>query len=96
MSKKKVKLYASDSVIEDFYEALARNNPNSLYKVHIPKSNVFYVRKAIGEYTGITYSLDHVERAMLLEGDLRRDEVLDPDRPRGYCSYDTAKEVPKA
>jgi len=93
MSKKKVKLYASDSVIEDFYETLARNNPNSLYKVHIPKSDVFYVRKAIAERTGKTYSLDHVERAMFLEGHLRRDEVLDPDRPRGYCSYDTAKKV---
>ena len=93
MSKKKVKLYASDSVIEDFYETLARNNPNSLYKVHIPKSDVFYVRKAIAERTGKTYSLDHVERAMFLEGHLRRDEVLDPDRPRGYCSYDTTKKV---
>jgi len=93
MSKKKVKLYASDSVIEDFYETLARNNPNSLSKVHIPKSDVFYVRKAIAERTGETYSLDHVERAMFLEGHLRRDEVLDPDRPRGYCSYDTTKKV---
>tara|TARA_Y100001938_G_scaffold142052_1_gene212708 strand:+ start:392 stop:685 length:294 start_codon:yes stop_codon:yes gene_type:complete len=93
MSKKKVKLYASDSVIEDFYETLAKNDPNSLYKVHIPKSDVFYVRKAIAERTGKTYSLDHVERAMFLEGHLRRDEVLDPDRPRGYCSYDTAKKV---
>jgi hypothetical protein len=64
-----------------------------MYKVHIPKSDVFYVRKAIEVTTGITYSLDHVERAMFLEGHLRRDEVLDPDRPRGYCSYDTAKKV---
>ena len=88
------KLYATDTVLEDFYNALAENSPNSIYKVHIPKSDVFYVRKAIEARTGVTYSLDHVERAMFLEGHLRRDEVLDPDRPRGYCKYDT-KEVSK-
>tara|TARA_R100000152_G_C6608283_1_gene63009 strand:+ start:270 stop:557 length:288 start_codon:yes stop_codon:yes gene_type:complete len=91
MSRKKTKLYASDNVVERFYETLAENNSNAIYKVHIPKSDVFYVRKAIEARTGITYSLDHVERAMFLEGHLRRDEVLDPDRPRGYCKYDTKK-----
>ena len=91
MSRKKTKLYASNNVIERFYETLAENNPNAMYKVHIPKSDVFYVRKAIEARTGITYSLDHVERAMFLEGHLRREEVLDPDRPRGYCKYDTKK-----
>ena len=91
MSRKKTKLYASNNVIERFYETLVENNPNAMYKVHIPKSDVFYVRKAIEARTGITYSLDHVERAMFLEGHLRRDELLDPDRPRGYCKYDTKK-----
>jgi len=85
------KLYASDTVIEDFYNTLAENKPNTVHKVHIPKSDVFYVRKAIEVRTGITYSLDHVERAMFLEGHLTRGEVLDPDRPRGYCKYDTEK-----
>ena len=94
MSNKKQKLYASDRVLEDFYDTIAENNPNTVYKGHIPKSDVFYVRKAIEARTGVTYSLDHVERAMFLEGHLRRDEVLDPDRPRGYCKYDT-KEVSK-
>ena len=91
MKNKKQKLYASDRVLEDFYDTLAENNSNNVHKVHIPKSDVFYVRKAIEARTGITYSLDHVERAMFLEGHLRRDEVLDPDRPRGYCKYDTEK-----
>ena len=94
MKNKKQKLYASDRVLENFYETIAENNSNNVHKVHIPKSDVFYVRKAIEARTGITYSLDHVERAMFLEGHLRRDEVLDPDRPRGYCKYDT-KEVSK-
>jgi len=91
MKNKKQKLYASDRVLEDFYDTLAENNSNNVHKVHIPKSDVFYVRKAIEARTGITYSLDHVERAMFLEGHLTRGEVLDPDRPRGYCKYDTEK-----
>ena len=56
--------------------------------MHIPKSDVFYVQKAIELRTGIRYTLDHIERAMYLEGHLRVDEVLDSKRKRGYCSYD--------
>ena len=80
--KKSVKLYASDNVIEEFYKALADNNSKTIQKIHIPKSDVFYVRKAIEINTGVRYSLDHVERAMYLEGYLKSYEVLDPDRER--------------
>jgi len=83
--KKEVKLYATDSVIEEFYDALASNDTRSLQKVHIPKSDVFYVRQAIYQNTGEWYTLDHVERAMYLEGHLHRSEVLDPDRERPYA-----------
>ncbi len=82
--KKDVKLYATDSVIEEFYDALASNDTRSLQKVHIPKSDVFYVRQAIYQDTGVWYTLDHVERTMYLEGHLHRNEVLDPDRERPY------------
>ena len=88
MPKKRVKLTASENVIEEYYKALVSNNPRSVLQVHIPKSDVFYVRKAIEEATGERYTLDHVERSMYLEGHLSRNEVLDPDRPRGYCSFD--------
>ena len=84
MRNKNVQLYASESVIEDFYSALASNNTRAFNKVHIPKSDVFYVREAIRNDTGVTYTLDHVERAMYLEGHLTRYEVLDPDRERNY------------
>jgi len=84
MAKKKVQLYASDEVLTDFYNALANNDPRSMRKVHIPKSDVFYVREAIHNRTGDLYTLDHVERAMYLEGHLTRQEVLDPDREREY------------
>lgn len=84
MKKKRVQLCESESVIEDFYNALASNNSHAMRKVHIPKSDVFYVRKAIYNRTGELYTLDHVERAMYLEGHLERHEVLDPDRKREY------------
>ena len=84
MVKKPVQLYASESVLEDFYNALADNDPRAMRKVHIPKSDVFYVREAIFNRTGEWYTLDHVERAMYLEGFLEKHEVLDPDRERSY------------
>ena len=54
-------------------------------RVHIPKSDVFYVRAAIEAQTGVRYTLDHVERAMYLEGHLSRNEVFEPDRKRPYA-----------
>tara|TARA_R110000765_G_C18834500_1_gene597253 strand:+ start:574 stop:834 length:261 start_codon:yes stop_codon:yes gene_type:complete len=84
MRNKNVQLYASENVIEDFYSALASNNTRAVSKVHIPKSDVFYVREAIHNNTGVKYTLDHVERAMYLEGHLTKYEVLDPDRERDY------------
>lgn len=85
MRKQSVQLYASETVIEDFYDAIASNDSRRVRKVHIPKSDVFYVREAIHQRTGVKYTLDHVERAMYLEGHLTRDEVLDPDRIRPYA-----------
>tara|TARA_R100000005_G_scaffold90711_1_gene62350 strand:+ start:330 stop:587 length:258 start_codon:yes stop_codon:yes gene_type:complete len=84
MDKSKVKLYASEDVLTDFYNALANNDARAIRKVHIPKSDVFYVRETIYNRTGEWYTLDHVERAMYLEGMLTKDEVLDPDRKREY------------
>ena len=82
MSKKK--LFASDDVIEEFYKALADKNEAKLRRVHIPRSDVFYVREAIYQDTGVRYSLDRVERAMYLEGYLSRYDVLDPERKREW------------
>ena len=64
---KSVKLYpeAEEPVLEIFYEAL---RTNKLHKIHLPHSSVFYVRAAIEKRTGIRYSLEHVENAMVLEG----------------------------
>jgi len=82
MRNKHIQLYASDNVIEEFYLALASQDSRTIKRIHIPKSDVFYVREAIYQDTGVKYTLDHVERAMYLEGHLSRNDVLDPDRER--------------
>ena len=88
MKDKILKLPLCNRVLELFYAALAKEDQKELHKIHIPKSDVFYVQKAIELETGIHYSLDHVERSMYLEGYLSSKDVLDPYRERGYCSYD--------
>ena len=82
MYKNKVSMYSSEDVIEEFYDAIADGDSKRLRRVHIPKSDVFYVREALRSRLGKSYTLDHVERAMYLEGHLKRHEVLDPDRKR--------------
>ena len=61
MAKKSVKLY-TDNVLEAFYDAI------SLDKLHIPHSDVFYVRQAVEAHYGRSFSLKHVEDAMRAEG----------------------------
>lgn len=72
-----VKYYESDNVIEEFYKALAEKDEGKLRRVHIPRSDVFYVRAAIEADTGIRYSLSHVERAMYLEGMLDKKDIFE-------------------
>ena len=64
MAKKSVKLY-TDNVLEAFYAAI---RTNSLDKLHIPHSDVFYVRQAVEAHYGRSFSLKHVEDAMRAEG----------------------------
>ncbi len=80
----KTKLYSSDKVIEEFYKALASRDEGKLRRVHIPRSDVFYVREKIYQDTGIKYSLDRIERAMYLEGMLSASDVFEPNRKREY------------
>ena len=80
----KPKMYSSDKVIEEFYNALASEDEGRLRRVHIPRSDVFYVREKIFQDTGVKYSLDHVERAMYFDGMLDAKDVLEPRRKRKY------------
>jgi len=78
------KMYSSDNVLEEFYKALADEDEGRLRRVHIPRSDVFYIRNKILEDTGVKYSLDRVERAMYLEGHLKASDVFEPKRKREW------------
>ena len=80
----KPRMYISDNVLEEFYLALASEDEGRLRRVHIPRSDVFYVRTKIEQDTGIKYSLDRIERAMYLEGMLNASDVFEPNRKREY------------
>ena len=80
----KPRMYASDNVLEEFYQAYADGDASRVARVHIPLSDVFYVRAKIEADTGVRYSLDRIERAMFLEGMLPKNQVLDPDRKRDW------------
>ena len=62
--KKSVKLY-TDNVLEAFYEGI---KTNTLSNLHIPHSDVFYVREAVQAHYGRPFTLEHVEWAMRMEG----------------------------
>ena len=64
MRYKSVKLY-TNNVLQIFYYAV-RNN--KLHRLHIPHSDVYYVRAAVEAHYGRSFSLKHVEAAMKAEG----------------------------
>ena len=74
MSKNRIKYFESDSVLEEFYNALANQDEKKLRRVHIPRSDVFYVRSAVEAYYGRSFTLKHVEDAMRAEGWKEKDE----------------------
>jgi hypothetical protein len=64
--KNKVKLnIISENLLDSFYKAIQNNRLSS---IHIPYSDVVYIRAAIEADTGVRYTLSHVEKAMELEG----------------------------
>ena len=54
--------------VDVFYELLANEDEDGLKDLHIPRSDVFYVRAAIEAHTGVRYTLAHIESAMIAEG----------------------------
>lgn len=83
-TKKKTKYIAVENVLEEFYLAIASDNPSEVERIHIPRSDVFYCRTAYEAATGHKITLDRMERALYLEGMLDRRDVLDPDRKRDW------------
>lgn len=78
------KYFSSDNVLEEFYKTLASGDERKLMRVHIPRSEVFYVREKVEADLGVRYSLDRIERAMYLEGFLEKADVFDPDTKRDW------------
>ena len=71
LTKKSVKLY-TDNVLDAFYDAI---RTNSLDRLHIPHSDVFYVRTALdAKFSPRTFTLKETEDYMRLEGWKERDE----------------------
>ena len=64
MKKKLVKLY-KENVLEAFYQAVV---DDTLDELHIPHSDVFYVRAAVEAHYGRSFTLQHVEESMRAEG----------------------------
>ena len=64
MRRKSVKLY-TNNVLQRFYDAVRRDK---LHRLHIPHSDVYYVRAAVEAHYGRSFSLKHVENAMKAEG----------------------------
>ena len=73
-----------DDVLGDFFLALADDDIQALSQIHIPRSDVFYIREKYYSDTGHWVSLDRMERSMFLEGLLPASEVRDPDRKRDW------------
>lgn len=81
-----MRYFSSDKILEEFYKALAYGDESRLLRVHIPLSDVFYVRAAIEADTGVRYSLDRIERAMYLEGMIPAKDCFEPEREREWES----------
>ena len=64
MRKKSVKLY-TDNVLDAFYEAI---RTNTLDKLHIPHSDVFYVRTALEIKFKRKFTVKETEDVMREEG----------------------------
>ena len=77
--------YKDEHVLEEFYKNLLDEGDPS--RIHIPRSDVFYVREAIRQRTGVEYTLGHVERAMFVEGHLEASDVFEPKRVRPELGY---------
>ena len=76
--------FESDDVLKDFFEALSGDNIQALRSIHIPRSDVFYVRQKYFQDTGSWVSLDRMERAMLKENMINAHDVKDPNRVRDW------------
>ena len=67
-----MKNFVSERVLEDFYNSISSGSSKM---VHIPKSDVFYVRDHLRAVFGKNFTLDYVEWALLKEGMINPETV---------------------
>lgn len=80
-------MFESENILEEFYKVVASGKRNKIPHVHIPRSDVFYVRAAIEAKTGVRYSLAHVEWAMMKEGHLSPKDCFDGDNRMNWEEF---------
>jgi hypothetical protein len=73
--------YVSDKVLEEFYKNLLDGKSQ---RVHIPRSDVFYIKAHLEQVFNKKFPLDYVERCMFLEGFLKASDVFQPERERPW------------
>jgi len=81
---KPISYYQDEDVLGKFYEAIANNDERVLTRIHIPRSDVFYIRERLKSALGEVFTLDRVERAMYLEGFLKARDCFEPKRVRDW------------
>jgi glycosylphosphatidylinositol transamidase (GPIT) subunit GPI8 len=74
--KKKKTLLRDDFVLEDFYAAVRNNRLDS---IHVPHSDVFFVKAAMEHHKQMKFKLADIEAAMRAEG-WSESRVLKPKR----------------
>lgn len=83
----------TDDVIEDFYLSIAKNDNNFAKRVHIPLSDVFYVREHLRSVFGGNYTLDYIEWALLKEGMIDPRHCFEPNTKLSWDEYPLEKEL---
>lgn len=53
-----------EQYLDRFYYYLANDDEESVKGMGIPMSDVFYIRAALREKTGLEFSLEHIERSI--------------------------------
>ena len=80
----KQKYYQDEDVIGEFYKALSSEDEISLKRIHIPRSDVFYLKAHLEDKFQKKFTLDYVERIMYLEGMLLASDVFEPNNKRSW------------
>jgi hypothetical protein len=83
----------TEKVLEDFYQAVASNSNEFAYRIHIPLSDVFYVREHLHQKFGERFTLDYVEWAMLKEGLIEARHCSNPEEKLSWREYPKEKTV---